>query len=285
MKAVSATPASKACAENKPSLTVSHNGEDFVLVPRSVSTTLKDEAKETSHQSSLPPLDALKELKLVRSPAVDFGKGQGTLAKGSSGIQLPPLLNLVMTHKATRRYNLGAGLTSADISVANLCQAAGIVAYSSSSAVAVHNAVRVLEVKIYTNVNTASTAASPGVVWHTDLADVKPALMDKSIPAGSTVGTVLTFKPPPRSLAAFWQTSTSTVSRASTNLIGFQNLGLGTVIDISCEWAMASAASQYYSEGTGSVYSSSAMSAGQLMYPRLDGPGGNMDPVQVVFPI
>jgi hypothetical protein len=261
------------------SLTLRLDGEDFVVVPSasgrssdSAAASVYDRAasvKRTSSQEGDQKL--LEQLKIenkTTNAVLSLSKGRGTPSKGA---QLPPRIDLSMKKVITRRFYAEAGLSSATITSDNMLAGAGGIAQSSSVFISWFGGIRLIGLDIYTNVATSSNPAAPYVYWINNEQYVKPEVIDRSVPAGVTLPSKLTFRPPKTALAALWQGA-----GFATPMFVLKNIGLGSVIDLTCEVALGDG----FSSGLVATTVSTA-TAGKVYYLKLDGVGGVLYPTDL----
>lgn len=94
------------------------------------------------------------------------------------------------------------------------------------------------------------------------------------MPAGVSVPSCLSFRPPKNSLASFWNTTQD----PSTEIFALNQIGIGTVIDVLLEVSEGDSVSS----STAYQITTSTMTAGKFYFLSLDGVGGVLYPSNLV---
>jgi len=199
-----------------------------------------------------------------------FDPGAVELRTKSGGISLPPQLRLFPGVRRTLAHQ--GNSSTVPVTVGTLLGAAGVIGTVTNSKVnTVFTSVRVRRIRIWPSPSSSGLQQSY-VLWYgnsgndPDYADVRP------IPEGATSTGKLTFIPPERSLASFWNNT----ANASTAIFEI-NGGTNSVVYLDIELLQSAYFATLQQAVTTAV-------VGTMYYLALDGASSNTMPPIAALP-
>ncbi len=169
-----------------------------------------------------------------------LGRGpKGGLGRTESVPQLPRDLNTNAIVGQTMRFGATADFAG-NITLANIIGSCGTIGTATNTTVfAIASSVRIRHLRIFPPAEAGSIRPQlNSVTWASasGLAETKDVVRDASMPYGVSVGTVVSSRPPPRSLSSMWLNpqiiSTSTVLCALT-------VEQGAIVEVDVSFTLA----------------------------------------------
>jgi len=182
--------------------------------------------------------------------------------RGSPGrFALPPARDLAKHLTRVERF-ISTGTSASTVSASSLAMAfGGICTVANSTVTGFVTSIRVISVRVW-----PAAGGFANVSWLKEASGKVPdELMDSTIPQGITVTNCLTFTPPARSLAQFWN------DNSSTDNLFLISATVGSVVDVAVELTLPAALTGFSSSVTTGVL-------GAIYYLALDGSSTNVYP-------
>jgi hypothetical protein len=203
-----------------------------------------------------------------------------------AGLNTLPSIPANPTNTITCRYSGLIQVQNAEyvttINAQELIFAPGAVALSSSTYAQFANSIKVKEVDVWVNPTFAQGSGgfgntapiSAGIIWYSSVANAAAQTASMSTSLSTATPCHAHSVPPSTSLCSFWFNEVGNAPMFDIVLQTGNNTGttfdLYVVIDIKLNWI---ASNQSYAVLTKST--TSTIVAGNVVYPPLDGPGGN----------